>query len=618
MRDEDTGVVTRTILHCMPDSMASRSEAVQSFILRAVYGMPFPRDDAPTAKTVIMRMVSGDLVSPLSQRDVTQQMREMILASRMQIPSSSINDFDANKMKSFVMKSFDGMPLNAVFGDPLPGSIKMLYVLTGSQLLTISEYASYWVDPVQPEPLLLSPPAGAAKLTLPFRSVPVQTPSLVGSKVFSNDSILQCVLQYLDWVPAALRVRQICAGMRAAMATVVSPRVLLPGVPPLSTFAHNAHILSGPALHMQLKGLVRSTSRRLLAVCLSTDPLCTKVQDRLVASIASSCHHIRMLSLSNCCNLSDTGLHSLALHPMPHLQSLHLCKLRVLTDVTLGAILFANPLITDLDLSDCTQITDIGVQAIARALNGLSILHLKDCHQVTNEGVGAVLARFHNTLRLLSLWACHRLTQGLFTHAATLPHLRSLNIWGCFNMNDCLVGDIASIAPALQELNCRYMMRMTDSSWIHSVSALRLLRHLNIRQCWKLTSASFLQIAHLLQNLESLDVSQLPNLTVDCVSVLVVQLPLLRELKLMGNKQLDDPSRLLGVLTGFPKRGAAIDGKLRLLDLRQIPNMDDAVGRLEAWYYSSGIAVRKPRNLEIRDNKYTTMYTVRMMMEMEI
>ncbi len=621
-------------------------------MLVAMYGRPYtppgvhgacpPTLQKAQARMALARALAGGTVASTT---VEQRMVTSVLAAMLD--QLFLAPFDADGRpteisRAVLRRAFGGMPMNSFFGDPAPGMGKILYCLVkgprpgAPRLVYLDEYdVRQYPNPVQDDAVVsVSQNCGGGPSSSQTTVGTEGATAALSSTVLASVPILQRIISFLPWRPDACSGGILSHPIRHTWLNTHAPRRLTIAAPDpvlqsaVTAVTANPETLSVEAARLRLNGLVCSLARSLTQLSLTTWSQCPEVDDDTAATVARTCKQLCFLSLNGCRFVSDAGLAALIHDPLPRLESLHLKKVVPLSDATLAGLTASMPSLLDLDLSGCTRLTDTGLGAVANNLRRLQILHLKDCHQVTDDGVLPVLLRHQRHLKLLSLWGLHKLSEpfrrfkdaaeaALAASAASaaasgaekteetpMLSLRSLNLWGCHALSDDALHRIQQMCPGLLDLNCRYLMRLTDNALLNrDMSSWSALHHLNLRQCWKLTDAAVAIVARACKQLVTLDLSRLPKLTAGGVGICVAELKNMTELRLLGNEQFssaEGASCLLDNLLGFPMRGMAPGGNLDKLDCRLIGDtlFEHAQHRLGVRYTaqkSSGMVTRTPQ-----------------------
>jgi hypothetical protein len=144
--------------------------------------------------------------------------------------------------------------------------------------------------------------------------------------------------------------------------------------------------------------------------------------DAALTALASSCHHLRVLTIGRnnsitdvsvlaiavgcplleslciplCGNITDESITALA-RGCPHLHQLYLGSMPSVTDAALTALATHCSELTDLWVSCCSRITDAGVLQVVERCAQLQCITLNGCWRVTK----AALDAFHSDVRVV-------------------------------------------------------------------------------------------------------------------------------------------------------------------------------------------------------------------------
>lgn len=157
--------------------------------------------------------------------------------------------------------------------------------------------------------------------------------------------------------------------------------------------------------HLDLSGLNEIADAGLLQLFESCNPGLVKV------------------NISDCLNLTDEVVISLAKLHGETLELLNLDGCQMITDASLAALAQNCPLLNDLDISKCS-ITDAGVFALSSGVNhNLQVLSLSGCSMISNKSMPA-LENLGRTLVGLNLQHCNSITSKSI-------ELLTANLWRC-------------------------------------------------------------------------------------------------------------------------------------------------------------------------------------------
>jgi len=119
-----------------------------------------------------------------------------------------------------------------------------------------------------------------------------------------------------------------------------------------------------------------------------------------------------------------------------------------------------------LSLSDCREITDSGVITISEHCTGLQTLNLQGCHQITDASIISI-STYCTGLQSLNLLECLQITDaGIISISTHCTGLQSINLGGCYKITDVSIISISTHCTGLQSLNLEGCHQITDASII--------------------------------------------------------------------------------------------------------------------------------------------------------
>lgn len=191
-------------------------------------------------------------------------------------------------------------------------------------------------------------------------------------------------------------------------------------------------------------------------------------------NIPSSKKLIRSVSI-RCSNTSDNALESI-IRKMPNISRLELSNCNEVTGSGLWACL--NPKIVVLTITDCIHIADDTIGAIAQLLPALHELNLQAYH-VTDNGLALFDSKLNSSLRILRLKSCWEITNhGVVNIIHALPNITVLSLSGCSKITDDGVEIIAENMKKLKSLDISWCSRVTDASLEYVACDLGVLEEL--------------------------------------------------------------------------------------------------------------------------------------------
>eukprot|EP00539_Tryblionella_compressa_P013365 CAMPEP_0178822280 /NCGR_PEP_ID=MMETSP0746-20121128/4511_1 /TAXON_ID=913974 /ORGANISM="Nitzschia punctata, Strain CCMP561" /LENGTH=696 /DNA_ID=CAMNT_0020483781 /DNA_START=106 /DNA_END=2197 /DNA_ORIENTATION=- len=508
---------------CSSSLVKCHQDSVIIKIVSATYG---PCESLLTDgnSTTNNQPANSDIV-PLT-RDCATFLRDLLVAAREREHQSSTN---SRRQEAFVYLLGGGrLSMNAVFGDPCPGTSKRLNVhyivteITANNDTTATRLArteSHHTSFAEHERVMLRRRLTTQRQCLPEEDqthASKQLKTLAKSECSSSGAIqpwslrpstsellLPRILPFLDlW--ERIQCRVICRAWKKTVwewgvATIIDandPRTTNTG----STSSNSNKNFTRPIL----RGLLAHSYTSLHSLFLSGFQ---ELEKQDLHPAIPHLRNLRTLDVTRCTRLDDLTLKLLAEHVSSTLQVLYLKGLHKVTDIGLESICKSCTQLEVLDLSQVVGLTDRGGKRIQN-LKGLRALFLRDNYQLTNGSLDEITQKC-NKLTQLSLWGMIRLQHlKIGTPAFNSGRLFILNLWGCHSLRD----DAAHALGNMSNLNSLIVSechRLTDAfiETLVSVTGLQEgLRHLHLRYLKKISDKSISAIAANLR-LYSLDLS---------------------------------------------------------------------------------------------------------------
>uniref|UniRef100_A0A0B6YUU3 F-box domain-containing protein n=1 Tax=Arion vulgaris TaxID=1028688 RepID=A0A0B6YUU3_9EUPU len=274
-----------------------------------------------------------------------------------------------------------------------------------------------------------------------------------------------------------------------------------------------------------IKGLCCQGSR-LTSLSL---PFCPDIGDEFVIQLCKSSYNLIDLDLSSCPRLTDVSLHAITRN-LISLQSLRLSCCREISDIGVLGYIPENGVVPrfsfdfDHDSCPCSRERD---SKIFRKPTGLINDH-KSCmhkaHISINNGDDLHMLSNLQSLRVLDLSYCPRITDHGIAEAVRFKELRSLSLNGLPKINDKAVRSIACHNTSLEDV------KLTNNTMISDAAVVELLIHclqlnsLDLTRCSALTNGCLKAITAYSKKLHHLDLS-FNNMTVQAVAALQSYLP---------------------------------------------------------------------------------------------
>ncbi|KAG7373965.1 hypothetical protein IV203_013060 [Nitzschia inconspicua] len=221
-------------------------------------------------------------------------------------------------------------------------------------------------------------------------------------------------------------------------------------------------------------------------------------------------HNLNTLDITRCTNLDDSTLKLVAKYNSDTIRVLYLKGLFNVTDDGLKAVCFSCLQLEVLDVSQIMNITDESGTAIQH-LTMLRALFLRDNYQLTNTSLDAITQHCVK-LRQLTLWGLIGIRRLQFTDVNS-GKITMLNLWGCHNLGNDLA--LALNSMSLSSLILSECHQLTDDFIlaISTAPGLQNLQHLHLRYLKKLSDASLDAISKNFRRLYSLDLSFCSSVT---------------------------------------------------------------------------------------------------------
>ena len=178
---------------------------------------------------------------------------------------------------------------------------------------------------------------------------------------------------------------------------------------------------------------------------------CQKLSDQTLKHISTGLNKLKLLNLSFCCRITDTGIRYLAkMSSLKHLQ-LRMCQ--NISDIGMGYLSEGGSRLTHLDLSFCERITDDTLVHISQGLFQLHSLSVCSC-TISDEGIAKMVRTSHD-LEILNIGQCSQITDNAMEFIAEyLKQLKVIDLYGCSKVTKDGLEKIMQL-PHMQDLNLK-------------------------------------------------------------------------------------------------------------------------------------------------------------------
>lgn len=486
----------------------------------------------------------------------------------------------------------EGRPMNVVFGDPCPGSTKVLqikyvfqdyirkenensckgdpgYYITPSRTFhsTFAEHEQILLRRQDPHPLLLleeEDQKDKNRLTNPqstsFVDFTQSTMSASNSEIIlplmfpflSVTERARCQLVCLHW-------REIVLSRGITSSIDINDHVLFPlfqdsssakdtaiGSPlkPQSMSQSNSisHTTTpnASAIHphrVLLCGLLKSSHSSLTSLVLNDFLHLNPPVD--IHPTLPHLGKLKRLDISRIPLITNDTIHLISAHVGERLEVLYIKGVRGVSDDGIVQLVKSCNRLKVLDISHMHQLTDKSGVAIGQNLSELETFHARDNYKMTNNSVDVI---FQNCDKLVqaTFWGCIKVTRvGPGINSDELAsNLVLLNLWGCIGLTDDCVARLGNLTN-LRSLCVSECHKLTDSFVLEITQTIPQLLHLQMRYLKRITDESLNAISLRMSKLFSLDLSFCTKLSIGGLSKLLLDCRSLSELRLYSCTQLN-------------------------------------------------------------------------------
>jgi len=455
--------------------------------------------------------------------------------------------------------------LNAIFGDPFPDENKALVIHYSCNGVpgecTCLEGGTVNLDARRYDDFRPRRASVQASAALIRRDSNVDDRFPLSALVLSTPDVVRLVASFLPIYPDRLQSMRVARVWRDVM---VADGLTDSFVVGLRGYAGKPCYLHMPISFHRM--VLRRSEGHLRELDLSYfEPL----TDDVVISALRANRGLRTLDLSGCVQLTQESL-SLIGTCCPKLRSLSLKRLSEVDDSVVSCIARHCQGLEIFNLSDCCNVTNAGLEEMQGGLFNLREFHTKDLYKVTDAAIGPVLSSCGPKLQALSLWGMHQISAESLVAMGRggLPNLASLNLWGCYLLDDDAISSSLCHCTELVDLNLRDLYQLTDEGLICIAQNLRKLEHLDLQCMRDITDEAILCIALQLLSLRSLNLTHCTSLSEsgEALATLCQSLNQLTELRLAYGPGYSDATveRIAQAL----KHRSAEFAQIELLDMR--------------------------------------------------
>ncbi|KAJ0885892.1 putative leucine-rich repeat domain superfamily [Helianthus annuus] len=167
---------------------------------------------------------------------------------------------------------------------------------------------------------------------------------------------------------------------------------------------------------------------------------CTKLTDRGLKAIATSCPDLCAIDLTNVCKLTDASLGHLA-NGCQTIQTMKFCR-NTFSDEAVAAYLEARGgSLTELSLNHVDKVGNHTALSLAKHAKKLQCLDLSWCREMTDEGLGLIVDSCCLSLKMLKLFGCTQITN-VFTHGHSNENVKIVGLQGSQILKNIVAPDL--------------------------------------------------------------------------------------------------------------------------------------------------------------------------------
>ncbi|XP_074934508.1 F-box/LRR-repeat protein 17 [Phalacrocorax aristotelis] len=235
-----------------------------------------------------------------------------------------------------------------------------------------------------------------------------------------------------------------------------------------------------------------------------------QVTDELLEKIASRSQNITEINISDCRNISDTGVCILAIK-CPGLLRYTAYRCKQLSDTSIIAVASQCPLLQKVHVGNQDRLTDEGLKQLGSKCRELKDIHFGQCYKISDEGM-IIIAKGCLKLQRIYMQENKLVTdESVKAFAEHCPELQYVGFMGC---------------------------SVTSKGVIH-LTNLRNLSSLDLRHITELDNETVMEIVKRCKNLNSLNLCLNCIINDRCVEVIAKEGQNLKELYLVSCKITD-------------------------------------------------------------------------------
>ncbi|KAF5018819.1 hypothetical protein F66182_9182 [Fusarium sp. NRRL 66182] len=285
-----------------------------------------------------------------------------------------------------------------------------------------------------------------------------------------------------------------------------------------------------------------------LSVCTRVERLtltnCRNLTDSGLIALVENSNSLLALDISNDKNITEQSINAIAEH-CNRLQGLNISGCESISNESMISLAQSCRYIKRLKLNECVQLQDDAINAFAENCPNILEIDLHQCSRIGNSPITSLMVK-GNCLRELRLASCDLIDDEAFLSlplGRTFEHLRILDLTSCFRLTDAAVQKIIDVAPRLRNLVLAKCRNITDAA-VHAISKLgKNLHYVHLGHCGNITDEGVKRLVQYCNRIRYIDLGCCTNLTDDSVRRLA-QLPKLKRIGLVKCSSISDESVL--------------------------------------------------------------------------
>lgn len=426
----------------------------------------------------------------------------------------------------------ENISMNVAFGDPCPGTTKMLtiqYSFTdeSTQNVATATFREHEQIVLRRSNLMQETETVKKATSTTLDESTLAVAESWGLRTEVSEIVLPLLLPYLE-IRRRAKCQLVCKSWRSVIADIGVATTVDVNDPSFRNKSRNF-----------LRGVIAQSYSSLYSLILND--ISDLARDDL-HPVFSYLTKLTTLDISRCFNMDNSTLLLISEHLGDRLEVLYIKGLVRVSDEGLISVCKSCRLLRVLEISAIPQVTDRSGTAIGLNLPMLEALYMRDNYQLTNGSIDLITSQCKK-LSLLTLWGCTRLKTLVVNRSEGgdgSNQVVMLNLWGCHGLGDG-IEEAIGIMPHLRSLNVAECHHLTDTflAGLSQSSNASQIEHINLRYLIQLTDICIPAIVDKMNNLRSIDLSFCTKLSTASLTYVIKNAPALTELRLWNCHQID-------------------------------------------------------------------------------